>query len=121
MIILEGPDGLDVDSVAGQLRAVLQAHETPRSNGNKAVSAADEPVRALKPNKQLVEALKWRVRVAGIHILTRDVIHVADVDESEFYKWQCGKYVGKRTRMRCQQTVALTASAFISRLNEPVC
>jgi hypothetical protein len=71
-------------------------------------------------NRAKVDGLRDRCREVGRDVKVADVIAVANLDDSEFFKWQRGASVGANTRQKCQETVELDAKEFLRRLNQPV-
>lgn len=112
VVTIDLPDHLApaVDQFVTELTERLEAVEA----ADKALSEAKESV---PPNKLLVQGLGARCKKAGREIEVRDVIAMADVDDSEFYKWQRGGYVGKKTRLKCNTVVRLSAEDFLRRLD----
>jgi len=79
------------------------------------LGARANPAIAPLSNRQKVRALIRRCEDAGREIRVRDVITVADIDESLFFKWQRGEHVSENVRRRCDRTVALSPQEFIVR------
>lgn len=118
LVVIRMPDnlGATVDDLLLQLKTNLEAESgrlTAGSNAGCLNTAESRPT-----NKGQVEGLKQRCLPREVK--TADVIVVADVDESQFFKWQRGAYVGKRTRVKIETTCALSALEFLKRLDAPV-
>jgi|GEM_PF-6014785 len=117
IVALDIPDRLGgiADRLLERLREELEAADQLPTSG----ASETEPNSASAPltNKHKVEALQRRCTRINRTVKTADVALVADVDESEFFKWQRGAYVGRNTRRKCDDAVNLSAEEFLRRLD----
>ncbi len=117
IIHIDIPDQLAwlADELMNRLRDELAAAEqtiTPASSGMGGRLVPD----TLR-NRPKVRALQGRCQRLARPIRTSDVVMVADVDESQFFKWQRGSRVGHGVQSRCERAVSLPAEEFLRRLS----
>jgi len=76
--------------------------------------------RAVQPagqsiNRQKVRDFIRRCKLDGHEVQVKAIIAVADIDESQFHKWQRGEQVSLNVRLRCEEVICLATDEYLRR------
>jgi hypothetical protein len=106
------------DSLSSAAAAIIAQLQELGAEPDTAALAREQTPTPPLPNRPKMDGLKARCGTKR-EIRTDDVILVSGVDESQFYRWQRGAYVGKNTRCKIEGALALSAAEFLTRLDAP--